>query len=126
MFTARIPMASGSRSSSATPVPAVGHGCHSLPGKILRFGAFCALLALVSPRTAEAQTLGTLQVSARVVPASAAWTGVSEANLAARQAIGARAAGALVRENGVVLTRAELLPSGDRRVLLVTVQHPRN
>jgi hypothetical protein len=68
-----------------------------------------------------------MQVSARVVPAAEAWTGLGEAGLAARMAAArGQDAGPLVRETGVVRTRAEIHRSGDQGLVLVTVQHLRN
>ncbi|MGH7580487.1 MAG: hypothetical protein ACREM9_09980 [Gemmatimonadales bacterium] len=95
-------------------------------GRILRFGAFCALLVLGLPGATSAQAIGTMQVSARVVSATAAWTGLREAGLAARQAAGEPNGPPAVRDNGVLRTRAEVRESRGRRFLLVTIQHPRN
>ncbi len=68
-----------------------------------------------------------MQVSARVVPATAAWTGVAEAATAALEAaLRPRSGVVLVRRTGVVQTQAEVLSAEDRPLLLVTVQHPRN
>ena len=62
--------------------------------------ALLGCLALGLPGTSSAQALGTMQVAARVVPASVGWTGLAEAGVAAR--------------------------SGGRGLLIVTIQHPHN
>jgi hypothetical protein len=74
----------------------------------------------------SAQAIGTMQVSARVVAASAAWTGLSEAGLAARGAVGTPATRLLIRRNGLVRSVAEIRTVGNRREVLVTIQHPHN
>ena len=126
MFTARIHIRSTRQPATLDLVAQGGKDCRPLTGKILRFGAFCGLLALGLPVMAAAQATSTMQVSARVVPAAAAWTGLSEAGLAVRQGVRLQAGQSLVRANGVVQTRAQVLRSDDRSLLLVTVQHPRN
>jgi hypothetical protein len=102
-----------------------GPGQCFLAGRILRGVALLGALALGLPRTASAQSLGTMQVTARVVPASVAWTGVAEAGEAARTAARERYGRPLVRRRGLVHAWAEIHPS-EGRLLIVTIQHPHN
>jgi hypothetical protein len=99
-------------------------------GRILRMGASLGLLALGLPGTSSAQALGTMQVAARVVPASVGWTGLAEAGVAARSAAGRQPGLALIRRGRLVHTTAEIQPAsgrpGDPRLLIVTIQHPHN
>jgi hypothetical protein len=99
-------------------------------GGILRLAASLGLLALGLPGTSSAQALGTMQVTARVVPASVGWTGLAEAKFAARAAAERQPVLALVRRGRLVHATAEIQPSsghpGGPRVLLVTIQHPHN
>jgi hypothetical protein len=126
MFTARFHMGLPSRSCAPASVVEAGRHSDCRTGKILRIGAFCALLALGLPRSSAAQAVGTMQVSARVVAATAAWTGLEEAGLATRMAVREQGARPVIRNQGVVRTRAEIHQAGDQRLVLVTVQYPRN
>lgn len=67
-----------------------------------------------------------MQVTARVLPAGASWSGVGEARAAARQLLEQRAAGPTVRRASLLRTSAELRTDGEHRRLLVTVQYPHN
>jgi hypothetical protein len=67
-----------------------------------------------------------MQVTARVVPAAAAWTAVPEAGRAVRAAIRAHEGSSLVRRNRLVRTATEIRTVGKRREVLVTIQHPHN
>ena len=126
MFTARIHIRLSRRPSALAIAAAEDAGSDSPTGKILRFWAFCALLLLGVPAVAAGQAASTLQVSATVVPATAAWTGLSEAGAAARQALRLPSGHSPVRSAGVVQTRAQVLRGDDRGRLLVTIQHPYN
>jgi hypothetical protein len=95
-------------------------------GGILRGMALLGWLAPGLPQTSSAQALGTMQVTARVVAASVAWTGVAEAGEAARTAAREQYGRPLVRRSGLVYARAEIRPSEGRRLLIVTIQHPHN
>jgi hypothetical protein len=110
---------------------------HSLPartspgrvlphGGILRLIVLSAALALGLPQMSSAQALGTMQVSARVVPASVAWAGVAEGREAARIAAKQRWGRPIVRRGGLLLTQAEIRPLGGRRLLIVTIHPPHN
>ena len=73
MFAANFSSPSATSSSARTrrtreslaPSPA---------GRALRMAGLAALLSLVGPGALSAQALGTMQVSARVVPAAVAWS----------------------------------------------------
>jgi hypothetical protein len=92
--------------------------------------ALLGVLGLGLPGTSSAQALGTMQVGARVVPASVGWAGLAEAGVVARSAAGWQPGRALIRRGGLVHATAEIHPSsglaGGRRLLIVTIQHPHN
>jgi hypothetical protein len=94
--------------------------------RMLRTAALCGVLAVALPGTSSAQSIGTMQVTARVVPASAGWSGVSEAGLAAQGAVRAPLGRPLIRRSGLVHSAAEIRTVGSRRVVVVTIQHPLN
>jgi hypothetical protein len=83
-------------------------------------------MALGLPASSAAQAIGTMQVSARVVLATVSWLGVTEAASAARTVALDAGEQALVRRNGLVLSRAEVRGSDAHRLVLVTIQHPHN
>ena len=83
-------------------------------------------LAAGLPDGASAQALGTMQVTARVVPGGPAWAALAEARLVGRQALLAPGAGSKLRRAELVQARAELASTGGRRRLVVTVDYPRN
>ena len=130
MVTARIV----GRSSRVLRSPGRGHPTDRprtfLPGPLTRCMAVAAALALGLPGVSHAQALGTMQVSARVLPADAAWTGLAESRLAAQSLVsrpgGRGAAQPVVRRTGMVLTRAQVVRQAGQPLLLVTVQHPHN
>ncbi len=111
MLTACAQMGSPSRVHRG-PGASTGEDSSAPTGKILRVTAFCGLLALGLPVSAAAQAIGTMQVSARVVLATAAWLGVTEAASAARMVALDAGDQPLVRRNGLVLSRAEVRGSG--------------
>ena len=131
MFAANFSSPSATSSSARTrrtreslaPSPA---------GRTLRMAGLAALLSLVGPGALSAQALGTMQVSARVVPAAVAWAGVAEAKAAVRAAAhesggtGLVRRASLVRRAGLVWARAELPAPGSGDPLVVTVHHPFN
>jgi hypothetical protein len=126
MFTARLHIGSsrplpGLTQPAASPIGRLFQG-----GGILRLVASLGFLALGLPSVSSAQALGTMQVAARVVPASVAWSGVAEAGVAARSAARLQAGRALIRRSGLVHARAEMQPSSDPRLLIVTIQYPHN
>jgi hypothetical protein len=78
------------------------------------------LAALVRPKAVSAQAIGTMQVSATVVPADASWSGFTAAQEAAGEL-----AGSASREGAgfdVPFARIELAPSSgehDRRTISI-------
>jgi hypothetical protein len=85
----------------------------------LRLGGLSVLLAMGLSRQVSAQAIGTMQVTARVIPASASWAALTEAQEAAR-------APSPVRRAGLTLTSVELQARGARRSLVVTINYPQN
>jgi hypothetical protein len=126
MFT--VHSSSGLVRRSAGLDGSAGTGRHADPiaNRKLRAAALCGVLALALPGISSAQSIGTMQVAARVVPASAGWSGVSEAGLAAQAAVQAPSGRLLIRRSGLVHSIAEIRTAGSRRVVLVTIQHPHN
>jgi hypothetical protein len=78
------------------------------------------------PGWASAQALGTMQVTARVLPGGPGWAGLAEAHILAREALLSSVSGSDIRRSGLVQARAELATTRGRRRLLVTVDYPRN
>jgi hypothetical protein len=99
-------------------------GCSA--GAVLRLGLLALPLVAAFPGWASAQGLGTMQVTARVLPGRPSWAGLAEAQVLARQALLSPAAGWDIRRAGLVQARAEVAATGGRRRLLVTVHYPRN
>jgi hypothetical protein len=93
---------------------------------ILRMIPLLGALALGLPQTSSAQAVGTMQATARVVPASVAWAAMAEGREAAHRAAGERPGRYVLSRGGLLLTRAEIRPFGGRRLLIVTVHHPHN
>jgi hypothetical protein len=122
MFAPRSPLAR--TPTSPAPAGAAAGGCSA--GAMLRLGLLVVSLMVSFPGWASAQALGTMQVTARVLPGRPAWAGLAEAQILAREALLSPAAGSDVRRAGLVQARAELATTGGRRHLLVTVDYPRN
>ena len=125
MFTPGSPAAQ----TPAVPAPtdaAAGtrRGCSA--GAMLRLGLLTVPLMVSFPGWASAQALGTMQVTARVLPGRPSWAGLAEAQILAREALLSPAAGREIRRAGLVQARAEVATTGGRRRLLVTVHYPRN
>jgi hypothetical protein len=102
-------------------------GCSA--GAMLRLGLLALPLMVSFPGGASAQALGTMQVTARVLPGRPGWAGLAEAWILAREALLSPASPAAIsdiRRAGLVQARAELATTGGRRRLLVTVDYPRN
>ena len=99
-------------------------GCSA--GAMLRLGLLAVPLLAAFPGWASAQALGTMQVTARVLPGRPSWAGLAEAQILAREALLSPAAGSDIRRTGLVQARAEVATTGGRRRLLVTVHYPRN
>lgn len=75
---------------------------------------------------ASAQALGTMQVSARVLPGRPGWAALAEARALAQGVLAQPAVTHLTRRRGLVQARAEVALAAGRRRLLVTIQHPHN
>ena len=125
MFTPGSPVARTTTGPAPTDDAAgTRRGCSA--GAMLRLGLLAIPLMVSFPGWASAQALGTMQVTARVLPGRPAWAGLAEAQMLAREALLSPAAGSDVRRAGLVQARAELATIGGRRRLLVTVDYPRN
>jgi hypothetical protein len=125
MFGLWFPPGNGGSGPAHGGLPARPVGC--LWGRtILRLGLIVAPLTAGLPGGASAQALGTMQVTARVLPGGAAWLGLAEAQALGRQVLLSPAPGPHLSRNDLVRTRAEFASTGGRRRLLVTVDYPRN
>lgn len=93
---------------------------------MLRLGLLAVPLMAAFPGGASAQGLGTMQVTARVLPGRPAWAGLTQAQALAQQVLLSSSAGPEIRRVHLVQARAELASTGGRRCLLVTVNYPRN
>jgi hypothetical protein len=92
----------------------------------VRLAGLAALLSAGLSGEASAQSIGTLQATARVVPAAASWEALEQARTAAVLALQASEGGPGVSRTELVRTSTVLQGSGDGRRLLVTLEHPRN
>jgi hypothetical protein len=125
MFASKSPLAL--RSAGPAPAGAAGHSPRGRSaGAMPRLGLLAALLMASFPGWASAQALGTMQVTARVLPGRPGWAGLAETQIVARKALLSPTAASDVRRAGLVQARAELATTGGRRRLLVTVDYPRN
>ena len=93
---------------------------------MLRLGLLAVPLMVAFPGGASAQGLGTMQVTARVLPGPPPWAGLTQAQALAQQVLLASSAGPEIRRVHLVQARAELTSTGGRRRLLVTVNYLRN
>jgi hypothetical protein len=84
------------------------------------------VLASATGQRVSAQSIGTMQVTARVLPATASWAALDEARVAIRWLTRQEPGGPTVSGTGVLRTRAEIQTAGGRRRVVVTVDHPRN
>ena len=125
MFAPRSTLARTPSDQAATG-PAAGprRGCSA--SAMLRLGLLVLPLMAVFPGWASAQAIGTMQVTARVLPGRPVWAGLSEAQTLAQQVLLSSKAATETRRAGLVQARAELATTGGRRRLLVTVDYPRN
>jgi hypothetical protein len=103
-----------------------GLGRWSWVGAVVRLGLLPGLLLAAVPGVVSAQSLGTMQVTARVLPGRPGWAGLSEARGLTRNVLSAPWTGTRTHRAGLVLTRAELAPAERRRRLLVTIHYPHN
>ena len=110
---------------SPARAPALRRRC--LPtGAILRLAFLTVPLAAALPAGASAQALGTMQVTARVLPGRPSWTAVSVARILAEQLHLSPSSSPTVRRAGLVHARADLVPVAGSRRLRITVDYPRN
>ena len=125
MFAPRFPLARTPTNPAPTgAAPSTWRGCSA--GAMLRLALLTVPLMVSFPGWASAQALGTMQVTARVLPGRPVWAGLSEARTLAQQVLLSSKAAPETRRAGLVQARAELTTAGGRRRLLVTVDYPRN
>ena len=121
LSTARRQPPRGLAPAGVTAVP----GQRSPAGLILRLGPLVALLSAALPLGVSAQALGTMQVTARVVPAEASWGGLTTAQALALEVLSHPTSRAVRREDVARVEAAVASGDGPRRVLL-TIDYPRN
>ena len=136
MFTARPhisfahPLPGATQPTGATSGKTFRAGKTFRVGGILHMAALLGCLALGLPGTSSAQAVGTMQVAARVIPASVGWAGLAEARVAARRTAAQQPGRAFIRRGGLVQTTAQIHPSSGRAdgrgILIITIQHPHN
>lgn len=126
MFTVRLGTRCFLPPRGRNAASSVHPGCATPARRILCLLTVMGALASTLPRTSSAQALGTMQVTARVVPASVAWAGVAEVEQAVRRATADPAGRVSVRRGRLIQARTEVRASGGRRLLIVTLQHPHN
>ncbi len=95
-------------------------------GPPLRLLCLSLLLSAALSGRVSAQAIGTMQVTARVLPAGPSWTGLSEARAAALAVLGDPFSRSSTRRTDLVRVYAELQGVGSRRRLLITLHHPHN
>lgn len=93
---------------------------------LLATPALAVLVLIAVPREAGAQSLGTMQVRARVLPARAGWSALSVARDLASRMEGASAGQSLSTRTGVVRASGEVTGPAGRRSLLITLHHLHN
>ena len=125
MFPSRFHSGRGSMSwAPGTPVAGAGRTCRN--GALRGLGLITLLAAVARPDGVSAQSLGTMQVTARVLPGGPGWTGFFEARALARQVGSAPVSDSETRHVGLVQARAEVAPGQGRRRLLITIHYPHN
>ena len=125
MFPSRFH--SGRRSLSSAPdAPVSGASRTCRNGALPALGLITLLVAVARPDGVSAQALGTMQVTARVLPGGPGWAGFSEASALARQVGSAPASESATRRVGLVQARAELASGQGRRRLVITIHYPHN
>ena len=125
MFPSRLQ--SGPRSLDSAPgVPVAGAAWTCRKRAIWGLGLVTLLVSVASPDGVSAQALGTMQVTARVLPGGPGWAGISEARALARQVGSAPASHSETRHVGLVQARAEVASGQGRRRLLITIHYPHN
>jgi len=126
MFTSRFRGGFVLKSPGRTRPTAERAGTVGPPGGSLIRLVLLGLLAVGLPRMSYAQALGTMQVTARVIPGAVAWSGLAEAQAAARSAAGTRSWMPVVRRGRLVQARAEIRASAGLGLVVVTINHLRN
>jgi len=126
MLTARSTRDTSRRPRATALVAGAAAAPAAFRGSILPLAALGGVLVLVTPGTASAQALGTMQVTARVVPASVAWSGLALAGAAVRAVAEEKPDQVMTLRTGLVFARAEPAPSGSGGQLIVTIHHPHN
>ena len=94
-------------------------------GLALRLAPLVALLSAALPGGVSAQALGTMQVTAQVVPAEASWGGLTTARTLARELLSHPTPRAVRRGDMARVEAAVASGDGPRRLLL-TIDYPRN
>ena len=125
MFAQRTSIAPSRRALGPGGMRAVSSRPSSA-GLALRVAPFVALLSAALPGGVSAQALGTMQVTARVVPAEAGWSGLAAARTLAREVLSRPAGPGEVRWGDVARIEAAMVSGKGPRELLVTVDYPRN
>ena len=95
-------------------------------GATLRLALLILPMAAAPLRGASAQALGTMQVTARVLPGLPLWAGIREAQALAERVQRAPFSGSKIRQEGLVRARVDVASAPGRRCLLITVDYPRN
>jgi hypothetical protein len=110
--------------SSWHPVAESGPRCRRpFRPALLATPALAVLVLVAVPREAGAQSLGTMQVTARVLPARAGWSALSVARDLATRMEGASAGQSLSTRTGVVRAVGVVTGPAGRRRLLITLHH---
>lgn len=125
MFPVPLPKDSGAARFLAE-VPQLARYWTSPVGPLLRLVCLSSLLAAALPGRVSAQGIGTMRVSARVLPAGPTWTALSEARAAAWAVLDDPFVRSSSRRAHLVTAYAELQGVGARRRLLITLHHPHN
>jgi hypothetical protein len=98
----------------------------SAAGVILRLACVTALLFTVVSGRALAQGIGTMQVTARVLPAGPSRVALEETRAVTAAALREPWTLSTIRRTRLVRTRADLLAQGSRRTLVITLHYPHN
>jgi hypothetical protein len=125
MFPLRPPVRPPRHRQLLARIPA-GSRRSSLLGWLLRLGLLIVPSATALPSGVSAQALGTMQVTARVLPGRPGWTALAEVQALAREVILTPDVLPEARGTGLVQVRGNLDWIAGRRRLLVTVDYPRN
>jgi hypothetical protein len=125
MFPSRFHNGRGSL-GPAPGAPMAGAARTSRSGALPGLGLITLLVAVARPDGVSAQALGTMQVTARVIPGEPGWAAFSEASALARQVGSPSVSQSETRRVGLVQARAELASGQGRRRLLITIHYLHN